>query len=365
MSPPARIKILLLHLETTLWRRARHWSYSAQLGIEEGFRANNVEFFTLTTPWFHRAPQILKGITFDQVWVEIGREEFMNDDWLEWMAGKAPVRVGMMFESLEPSTDEHPPAFRFRKKRVLRRLQYVTHVTASDEVDVHFINSQEKIPAFWWPQAIPSRCVRTAAVSPRIPKAVFCGSFYRDRLPYIENEELKNLILCVPTTEHSSWDPLLFNLLHFPFRGRLKYLVPPHRTLLNGYLSAVRQIRRRCFENWLDFLHSGLAVLNLPHHIRSYPGRVVEGMAVGRPVISWRIPDRPQNSALFEEGKEILLFSEPSELLQHIIRIQRDTEWSRQITSRATLKVNSCHTIEQRVRQVLHWIETGNVPRFG
>ena len=358
------LRVLLLHLETTTWRRARHWSYSAQLGIEEGFRANQIEFFTVTTPWFRQARQILRGQKFDQVWVEIGRQEYMDEDWLDWMASMAPIRIGMMFESLEHSTDEHLPAFRFRKERVLRRLRYITHVTACDEFDVDSLNSQGPVPSFWWPQAIPNRFIATEMVPPTSSHAIFCGSLYRDRVRFLNHPELNELIVYVRSPERGTVYPLLFNALHLPLRRNLKYFMPPSEFLLQGYLRALRFIREKSFVRWLKLLQSGCAVVNLPHLVKSYPGRVVEGMAAGRPVISWQIPDRPRTQALFEEGREILLFTNPSELAEQIRRVRSDAGLAQNIVSRATLKLKCFHTIEKRVRQVLDWIETGENPKF-
>ncbi|MHC4184678.1 MAG: hypothetical protein ACYSR4_01930, partial [Planctomycetota bacterium] len=43
----ARLRVLLFPLEFSTWKRASHWTYAAQLGLEEGFAANDVEFFTI------------------------------------------------------------------------------------------------------------------------------------------------------------------------------------------------------------------------------------------------------------------------------------------------------------------------------
>ena len=138
------------------------------------------------------------------------------------------------------------------------------------------------------------------------------------------------------------------------------------KMLLASYLYLLRAIRQRCFELWLKCLQTGCAVVNLPSLVRANPGRVVEGMAAGRPVISWEIPDRPQNNALFQDGKEILLYPEdsPAVLAEHIKRIKGDRGFADQIAENARRKIGRIHTIEVRVRQILDWITTGDEPSF-
>jgi glycosyltransferase involved in cell wall biosynthesis/SAM-dependent methyltransferase len=90
-------------------------------------------------------------------------------------------------------------------------------------------------------------------------------------------------------------------------------------------------------------------------------------MAAGRPVISWEIPDRPRNKTLFEDGKEIVLFdkSNPQQLANHIRHIQNNPDFARHLATSALTKVRKFHTIENRVRQILSWIDTDTEPVFG
>ena len=81
-------------------------------------------------------------------------------------------------------------------------------------------------------------------------------------------------------------------------------------------------------------------------------------MASGRPVISWEIPNRPQNTALFEDEHEILLYSTPEQLANQIERILSEPAFGEQIAQNARRKVMHLHTTEKRVQQILHWVET-------
>ena len=89
-------------------------------------------------------------------------------------------------------------------------------------------------------------------------------------------------------------------------------------------------------------------------------------MAAGRPVISWEIPGRPLNKALFEDEREILLYPEndPHQLASHLKRILTDRDLSQRIVLNARKKIRRFHTSEIRVRQILDWINNGQVPAY-
>lgn len=136
MNSHARLQVLLIELEFPTWRKARHWSYTSQLGMEEGLRASGVECLTLTTPWLSRSQAICAGKRFDQVWVEVVHND-LDDTFLEVVASVAPVRIGMMAEFLDYSSDVYAfaPHLKERRFAVEKRLKYLTHVLAGDEED--------------------------------------------------------------------------------------------------------------------------------------------------------------------------------------------------------------------------------------
>ena len=160
--------------------------------------------------------------------------------------------------------------------------------------------------------------------------------------------------------------PFLFIALHLPLLAPLHFLVPVRHANLCTYLVRLRYVRERCFANWLKALQTGRAIVNLPHLVKTYAGRVVEGMAAGRPVLSWEIPERPRNKALFEDGKEILLFpnNNPHYLADQLERILRDHDLSQRLVANARKKLRRFHTAEIRVRQILDWVTGGRVPQY-
>src|SRR5712691_7676283 len=88
-----RRRILCLFLEFDWWESARPLTYPAQLGLEEGLRANGCRPVTVTTPWLPRLKEICGAQRFDQVWVEIVHQKALDDDVLDFLGGLAPVRV--------------------------------------------------------------------------------------------------------------------------------------------------------------------------------------------------------------------------------------------------------------------------------
>lgn len=367
MNTHNKLRILLLLLEFPTWYRASHLSYGAQLGLAAGLRANGVKHLTITTPWFLRAQEICAGKKFDQVWIEIVHND-VDEAFLQWVATLAPVRIGLIGESLEYHPEEYATCSELegRKEKVERRLKYVTHVLACDEKDVDDLNARKLVPALWWPQAVPARCICEREETVQRKCGVFSGSFYGERANWLEYPELKGLLVHQPSPEHATVYPVLFGKLHGAVRRFMRSGFPINNGILSLYLNCLLYIRRQCFALWLEGMRMGCAVVNLPHFVKAYPGRVVEAVAAGRPVISWEIPDRPQNRALFEDDKEILVYpgNDPMQLAAQIEHIVSDPDLAKRITTNARRKLRRFHTIERRIRQILDWVATGDTPIY-
>ncbi len=376
-SKPSKPKVLLLPLEFATWRRAKSWSYAAQLGFEEGLISNNIEFFTIpvlqevrsSSPasWLHYAQQLCKNKKFNQVWIWLVHPQY-DEAFLEWVKDIAPIRVGFLMESMEYNEQDFAdnPGLRGRKELVENQMRYMTHILASDEADAERINKQGVYKALWYPSAVPERFLATSAVV-RHEKAVFCGTAYGQRAKLLKHHSLKGLLVPQTSEDNFTEYPRLFEELNRKTMNFLHQNKFADEALLRDYLNMLRNIRQECFKLWLNGLQTGCAVVNLPHFCKFYAGRVVEAMSAGRPVISWEIPNRPRNKALFENGKEILLFdkSKPEQLANHIRHIQNDADFARQTAENALRKVGSFHTIKKRIQQILDWIKTGKEPTFG
>jgi GT2 family glycosyltransferase/2-polyprenyl-3-methyl-5-hydroxy-6-metoxy-1,4-benzoquinol methylase/tetratricopeptide (TPR) repeat protein len=373
----AKPRVLLIALEFPTWQQARHWSYAAQLGIEEGLRANEVEYLTIpaiwgqacsSPSWRRHVREICAGKRFDQVWVELVHSD-LDETFLEWLTSLAPLRLGLLPESLEYGPEESTlyPHLAGRKALVERRLQYMTHALTIDEKDAEDITRCGLAAAMWWPASVPERFIHESAVPVSNRYAVFGGALYGERAAWLSQAVLQGLLRRLAPPEDDTPYPKLFDELNLAASVHLQQQLPVDQGLLSAYLASLRQIRQGVFARWLRALQTGGAVVNLPHYVKSYAGRVVEGMAAGRPVISWEIPDRPRNKALFADGKELLLYpkDDPSILATHIDRLLQDPDFANQIVANARRKLRRFHTVEKRVQQILEWLQTGLAPSYG
>jgi Glycosyl transferases group 1 len=371
------LKILYIFLDFSTWKSARSWSYSAQLGLEEGFAANKVEFLTIPAihgisaqfpaSWLFHAKQICSGKQFDQVWIEMVHTD-PGDEFLEWLATIAPVRVALLPESLE--FDEkiytlHPP-LRHRKAAVDSRLRFMTHALAVDEADAEELNSKGTVKAIWWPQAVPERYIAAQAKASGLTEALFGGASYAWRQNILDYPSLGTLLKRIPSPESGTTYPALFDTVNRQCMATLNRSTSVDESMLAVYTNALRAIRRDCFELWLEKLSAGSAIVNLPGYLQSYPGRVTEGMATGRAVISAEVPDRPRTKELFKNGEEILLFPQdrPDILEKQILQLQNEPAFASYISDNARTKLWRFHTMEKRIAQILNWIKTGQEPCY-
>ncbi len=367
MRGASTLRVLYLPLEFQTWRDARSWSYIASLGVEEGLNAAGVEVTTIPTSWANWGRQIVAGRSFDQVWVEAVHQGQLSETWWEWLAEQAPVRLGLLPESLEYTPEEWVinERFKTRKQDVERHFAYLTHVAAVDEHDVADVGARGLLPTLWWPQAVPQQFVVNEVGVPPNSFAFFGGTPYGKRQALLDREDLKGLMAMPYSPESETIFPDLFDAIHVA-ASHVGAGLKDFPASLEELLHVLRTVRRESFRAWLAGMRQGCAVVNLPHLVKGYASRVPEGMAAGRPVISWEIPDRPLTRALFEDGKEILLFDpdDPDALAAHVERILLDPPFGQRIAERARRKLLAFHTAEHRVKQILDWLENGRVPGF-
>ena len=183
---------------------------------------------------------------------------------------------------------------------------------------------------------------------------------------WLSDSALAGLIEKVKSSEHSTYLPSVFDAVQSVTLKKLEEGFIPQEQDLHLYVDMLRQIRRRCFDHWLHTLQQGSAVVNLPSFVKTYAGRVVEGMAAGRPVASWRIPGRPKTDELFVSGNEILHYSakSPAELAEQIRYLIDNPTMASRIAANARLKLSLHHTTETRVRQIMDWLILGCRPDY-
>ena len=373
-----RESILVIPFECANWQNARAWSYNGYFAFEEGFRAARADVLTLPAiagvpsnhpaSWLKYAKDLCAGRSFDQVWIWVTHNHY-SPELLEWLKQVAPVRVGVVMESMEHTPAEYAmyPTLPGRRERVSEQLRHMTHVLTFDDHDAVTFAKDLPIRSLWCPPVVPWRSVGAQVDFPTAGPAVFHGTIYSpERKAFLEHTALAGKLIKPPLPEEQTLLPQLFDALQVNSFNTLNTQRDANLPLLTNYMASLRRLRRQLFDLWLDGLRAGYASVNLPSIFKCYAGRVVESMAAGRPVISWDVP-RERTKALFTPGKEILLFDKdkPEELAAQIDRLQKDPAYAHQIAENARQKVLRYHTAEIRVRQILDWIKDGTEPDYG
>lgn len=372
-----RADILLLQLEFPTWAAARPWTYSANFAVQEGLSANGATCVTVpamagnpcSSPasWVCHARKVLAGRRFDQVWLWLIHTP-LDPATLEWVAELAPVRVGVLMESLRYDEEDYvwAPQLRLRQAQLEAQLPYLTHVLAPDEQDAADLNARKQTNALWWPPMVPERFIVTPAAPPTQSHAVFHGTPYGRRQDWVGHASLRNRLHCATTAQSLTRHQQLFDQLQ---QTGVRYLGEGHavsEAALLDYVQALQTIRLAEFTEWMGQLPQWPAIVNLPSLAKFYGGRVIEAMAAGRPVISWNIPDHPRNLNLFEPDKDLLLFQQdnPGALAQQIDRVLHDRPFAESLARQAQDTIRRHHTAERRLQATLDWIRSGKEPDY-
>lgn len=372
------MNVLLLQLEFPNWKTARPWTYGASFAVSDGLAANGVTCLTVpivpngaaasSDSWLSHARRMLAGQRFDQVWIWLVHAT-LDTQILEWVGELAPVRIGFFMESLRYEEEDYrwAPELRIRHLDFHRQLDYLTHALLVDERDVAELRALGTKPALWCPGLVPRRFIGGASHEPRHNRAVFHGNVYGERSRWIEHPLLRDRLTFVKSSDEYSLNQRQFDELQAIASERPRHLPLVTATDLERYVRALHTVREAEFRDWLSGLADWAAIVNLPGLTRCFGGRVYEAMAAGRPVISWRIPDRPRVNALFEDDREILLFApdDPGVLASQIDRILTDKQFARTIGASGQRKLLTYHTAERRLQDILQWLDTGKEPDYG
>jgi len=371
-----RPRVLLLLLDFARWEPARPLGYSVGFGFEDGLRQNGFDCTVLpllgslgpetTRNWILQTERALNGQTFDQVWIWLVHVAPPRE-LLEWLKTVAPVRVGVIIESLQYSAADTAihPVFGERAAAFLAQLPYLTHVLAFDEADVELINARGAADALWCPGAIPASFMRRAAMPvERRREVAFFGTVYEKRRVFLSAPGLEGLIAFPPTAEEGTDLPERFDRVGLAALARLEQQGRLDLEFLRDYHQALRALRVESFNLLLQHFARWRGSVSLPSFVRAVTGRVFEAMVAGTPVITWRIPDRPGANSLFRDGVEILQFdAEHPETFPPLVRLlTHEPEVGARLAERAREKMLRCHTAELRVAQIQSWIATGCVP---
>lgn len=375
MTPRPRAKALLLQLEFPTWNQARAWTYPACFGVAEGLRAGGVDCTTLplmadapysSTAWLAHMRRMITGQRFDQVWVWLVHAP-LDDAILNWVSELAPIRVGIIMESLQYSEDDYTwaPHLRARQGFVEQQVRTLTHVLVPDECDVERTAARTGVPALWWPPMVPERFINTPP-SPAVHRVgVFHGVPYGPREQWIHHPALKSRLTFARPSAPTLFQQL-FDRLQQSAIQRLSASAEMPAGDLTYYTTMWQEVREGEFREWMAHLPQWAAIVNLPSLAKFFGGRVFEGIAAGRPVVSYAVPGHPMNNSLFVEGEEILYFppSRPESLAEVLDRLLADATFATRLAGNAQRKLRTYHTSERRLAETLAWIQSGTQPEY-
>lgn len=352
------MNILYICLDFWTWAFGRSHSYLAGIGPVHGLHENGANIDLVIIPangvphiWLDAITKYYSNRHYDQVWAEVVHNP-LGDGFLEWLESLAPVRVGIVGESLEmfPESDAW---LSNRKQMVTSRLSHFTHALTGDEADVSLLENNLGIKAKWLPVCVPDIYLTDPSGNPDAP-AIFYGSIYGIRQTISDHPTVKPLLTVLPTIEAGSDQESRFELAN---AGAALYtsLIPG---MLCYHADYIARLRQEIFQLLINRLRGmGCASVNLPTIARGYGGRVAESMAAGLPVISWNILERPRTAEMFKDGYDILLFDKDSpETLAEAIKKAKDPEVSRYLSSNAIATLRERYTTKIVYNNILTWI---------
>lgn len=375
-------------LEFDNWEQARSWSYTGSYAFIDGFRQNGHRCTLLPAihgrapdspdSFVHHAEALLAGRKFDEAWIWCNHAAFDERFWT-WLKTVAPVRVGVVLESLNHSNEELEalPFLAKRRDDSFSCLPHCTHAIAADEADVKEIQTLFGIPTLWNVFMVPEDFIRedappTSDIAAFIGAAYFTGPAYN--FPKAGNL-LRNRFLNDPRLDG------LMNRPHFQLPERSSDALTRFESLhretrqslvagtidaagLDAFSNELHGIRAELFALFLEGLRLGMACVNLPTLVKAFSGRVIEAMAASVPSVSWLPPDRPECARLFENGGEVLLFDSVEKLAGEITMMRADPEIRHQLVQRARTGLRKRHTSRIRCHQYGRWIDVAETPCF-
>lgn len=365
-----------MQLEFPTWKQARAWTYPACFGVAEGLRASGVECVTLpliadapysSKTWLAHMKRMVGGQRFDQVWVWLVHAP-LDEAILQWLSELAPIRVGIIMESLQYSEEDYAwaPHLRARQGLVEQQVRALTHVLVPDECDVEATTAHTGVPALWWPPMVPERVLNTPS-NPAVHRAgVFHGVPYGPREQWLHHPALKSCLTFARPSAPTMFQQL-FDRLQQSAIQRLATPAGMPAEALAHYTKMLQEVREGEFREWMNQLPQWAAIVNLPSLARFFGGRVYEGIAAGRPVVSYAVPEHPMNNGLFVEGEEILYFSpsRPESLAEGLEPLLANDALAKRLAHNAQRKLRAYHTSERRLADTLRWIESGTKPVYG
>ena len=344
--------ILYLPLEFNRWFSAKKLAYSIGVGLVEGFTPNGIDHLTVPIMyhdqlWGGHLKDLVGDRKFDQVWIEVVHS-VIPEHILEWLASLAPVRFGIVIESLTMATeefDDNPVGTQRRIDNLNQKLPYLTHALVYDTRDLNTLD----IPTMQGVAYISEGLVKPP--SSTSDKAIFYGTDYGERGEWLKRLE-DRLSVNPPSVEDTSDLPHMFEQLF-----NSTHYVPSE---YDYFYSTWYSIRQALYSIWINHLYHipGCAMVNLPHRTQVLSGRVIENMAAGKPVVSPYMYNDADN--LFVNEKEILYYKDIEGLIKWLDELEKNADLRWSLAEAARFNILEKHTTERRVKQILTFINNSN-----
>jgi glycosyltransferase involved in cell wall biosynthesis len=109
----------------------------------------------------------------------------------------------------------------------------------------------------------------------------------------------------------------------------------------------------------MDSYRHGVAVLNLPAYFKGYPGRVVEALAAGVPMVTNQLDNRPKTQATFDQRRHILYYDpkDPADLARQLDDLVADPALQRDMVVNGRARLLESLTSEVQMPALLAWID--------
>ena len=351
--PGTPLNILFVPFEIPQWPAARGWTYCANLAYADALRSLGHKVTVLNTLTIQYRELLRKKQTFDQVWTHVHFRHATDHYYREWLADAAPIRVGLAGESVfyTEQAKLESPWYAEQSKAFEDWRPFLTHCAFVNPADAEKARSKE-LRTTGWRQGVPERMVGQVVERPLSDRGVFCGAAYPPRDRWVWHPALRTLLAKPRPPEGPSFDGK-FERAHAYVHAWMRGVGSFPDLALDLYHRRMSRLRRQAAGAFIRALGQGSCVVNLPSMVQAYSGRVVEGMAAGRPVLSWA----PASEAgLFEPDREIIHYGDtPEELAEAIVRVQKDRAWANDVARVARLKVLAEHTVEKRTLGLLAW----------
>ncbi|WP_267423514.1 hypothetical protein [Methylobacterium sp. GC_Met_2] len=373
-SRQARPRILAILLEFETWAMGSKWAYASSYALLDGLRAENCDLTVIPSlyvpqspeynPWVDARDTIIGNKTFDQVWVWVTHSHY-KPGFNEWLKSIAPVRVGVLMESLTYSAEEiaEIPALADRKARVFRELAEFTHVISGDHADVAMIESELGLPTKYYMPMLPERLFLDAP-PPEGSKALFLGTIYGKRASFLNScGPAPELALAEPPERQTDL-PQRFDDISRQYKDRMeKSGACAEQTV--EYVTEIWSLRLEVQKLMIAMYRQGYAGVALPAFYKGVTGRIIDIIAASTPALLPKADPVHERLAGDPLDEENVFYYDPDtagDLNRQALRIRNDREAAAQKVRNASTALRTFISAEVQIRSILLWVQSGTRP---